>query len=423
MSEVVSARAVAPRADAVHNEPRSSAGGDAVVLLGSRAAMFAATTICLIAITRILGPAQYGLYAAAGAVSAAVQAFGFLGLDQLYLRGDVDDAELRAASMHVALLQIILVAVAAFCWPNLTLTARLCTIALGIGQATISMRLPWYYEPQRRLQFRIRARREVGAFSLMQAAVIAVVVTGHGALAASVAAMAAGLFLVLVSRAQIGARAAWSVHRSWQLLRAGTPFVFSTAFYTLYMEVDVGLLAALTAPAVVAQYAAAYTFVTAAAVLPVALNADVLRPHLYRATGAAARRALVRYFAWLSVGLGLASGLAVYLLGPIATRVLYGHRYEAAAALVTVLAVALPFHYFNSWAANILVGVRRLREVLAVQATLAASNIACNLLLIPRMGARGAAIATVGTEVLGLILYVACVTRGRGRRSLKRQRN
>jgi O-antigen/teichoic acid export membrane protein len=386
-----------------------------MLLLGSRAGMFLASTVCVIALTRILGPAQYGIYAAAVAITTAVQAFGFMGLDQLYLRGDVDEAELRTASMHVALLQIVLVAVAAAGWPNLSMTARVCTVAMGIGQATIAMRLPWYYTPQRRLQFAVRARREVAAFALTQLAVVAVVVIGQGVLAAGLAAMVAGLFLVAVSRAQVGPRAVWSLRKSWQLLRAGSPFVFSTAFYTLYMEVDVALLAALTVPAVVAQYSVAYTFVTAAAVLPIALNADVLRPHLYRTSTPTARRRLLRDFAWLTVGLGVTAGLVVYLFGPLATHVLYGRRYDAAGALVIILAIALPFHYLNSWAANLLVGVRRLREVVTVQAVLAAANIACNLGLIPALGARGAAIATVGTESVGVGLYVACLLRRRGK--------
>jgi O-antigen/teichoic acid export membrane protein len=154
--------------------------------------------------------------------------------------------------------------------------------------------------------------------------------------------------------------------------------------------------------------------VTAAAVLPIALNADVLRPHLYRTATAAARRTLLTYFAWLSLGLGLAAGLLVYFLGPLATHIMYGRRYEAAGVLVTLLAIALPFHYFNSWASNMLVGVRRLRTVVGVQAALAAGNIACNLVLIPRLGARGAAIATVGTECLGVCLFIAALAYRRG---------
>jgi O-antigen/teichoic acid export membrane protein len=379
------------------------------VLLGSRALIFAASTASLVAVARVLGPAEYGVLAAAGAISLTVQAFGALGLDQLYLRGDVGDGELRGGSMHVSLLQIAAVAVAAGCWPQLSIVARLCTVALGISQATATMRLPWLLVPHRRLQFAVRARREVASFLLTQCVIVAVVVTGHGPLAAAALAVPAGLFLVAVSGAQVGERPPTSLRRSWHLLCAGLPFVFSSVFYTLYLQVDAALLAALVAPAVVAQYSVAYSFVIAAAVIPVALNNDVLRPHLYRAAGPEPRAALTRRFAWLSLALGFAAGLSIFFLGPLATRLLYGHRYAAAGVLTSILAVALPFHYFNSWAGNILLAARRLREVVAVQAALTCGNIAANLILIPRLGAQGAAIATVGTEAAGLCLYVACL--------------
>lgn len=386
---------------------RSTAGSDAAVLLLSRAVMFAASTASLIAVARILGPEQYGVFAAAGAIALTAQAFGALGLEQLYLRGDADERDLRSASMHVAMLQVLAVVAAAAAWPHLSATARLCTAALGVSQATATMRLPWLLVPQRRLKFGVRARREAAAFLLTQVVIVTAVVLGQGALGAAVLAATAGLFLVAATRAQVGARAAMSLRQSGRLVRAGLPFALSSVFYTVYFQVDAALLAALAAPAAVAQYAVAYSFVAAAAVVPVALNNDVLRPHLYRAATAGARAALARRFAGLSLGLGIAAGVAVYVLGPMATRLLYGHRYAAAGVLVSILALALPFHFVNSWAGNILVGAGRVRAVVAVQAALTCANIAANLILIPMLGARGAAIATVGTEAVGLCLYAA----------------
>ncbi|MGH7686711.1 MAG: oligosaccharide flippase family protein [Candidatus Dormibacteria bacterium] len=392
---------------------RGSAHTDAAILVGSRAVMFAASTAALVAVARILGPAEYGVLAVAGAISLAVQAFGALGLDQLYLRGDVDEAELRAASLTMGLLQAAVVVVAAACWPQLSVVARLCTVALGVSQATATMRMPWLLVPQRQLRFKVRARREVAAFVLIQLVIVAAVVSGFGPLVASVLAMAAGVFLIAMSRAQVGARTTVSPRRLWRLLVGGVPFVLSSIFYTLYLQVDAALLAALAAPAIVAQYSVAYSFVAAAAVLPVALNNDVLRPHLYRAVTAQARASLARRFAALSVVLGLIAGASVFFLGPIATQLLYGHRYAPAGALVMILAVALPFHYVNSWAGNMLVATMRMRELVAVQGILTVGNITANLLVIPGLGARGVAIVTVGTEAAGVALYACLLLRRR----------
>ena len=390
---------------------RGSAGADAAILVGSRAIMFAASTASLVAIARILGPAEYGVLAVAGAIALAVQAFGTLGLDQLYLRGDVDDAELRAASLTVGLLQVAVVVVAAVCWPHLSLVTRVSTVALGVTQATATVRMPWLLVPHRQLRFAVRARREVAAFVLTQLAIVAAVVIGLGPLVAAVLAMAAGVFLIAVSRAQVGARALVSPSRLARLVASGLPFVLSSVFYTLYLQVDAALLAALAAPAIVAQYSVAYSFLTAAAVLPIALNNDVLRPHLYRAATAHAKASLARRFAALSIALGLLAGALVFLLGPLATQLLYGHRYAPAGAVVMILAVALPFHYVNSWAGNMLVAATRLRALVTVQALLTLANIAANLVVIPSLGARGAAIVTVGTEAAGVAMYSCLLLR------------
>lgn len=390
-----------------------SAGTDAAILVGSRAIMFAASTAALVAVARILGPAEYGLLAVAGAIALAVQAFGALGIDQLYLRGDVDDAELRGVSLTIGLLQAAIVVIAAAAWPQLSVTARLCTVALGVSQATASLRMPWLLAPQRQLRFAARARREVAAFLLTQLVIVAAVVSGLGPLVAAVLALAAGIFLVAISGAQVGKRTTASPRRLWRLLHAGVPFVLSSIFYTLYLQVDAALLAALATPAIVAQYSVAYSFVTAAAVLPVALNNDVLRPHLYRSSSEHARAGLARRFAALSVVLGLIAGALVFFAGPFATRVLYGHSYAAAGSLVMILALALPFHYVNSWAGNMLVAAARMRALVAVQAVLTLGNITANLLVIPRLGARGAAIVTIATEAAGVALYACLLLRRR----------
>lgn len=413
MAELVDVQESSPPAIA-RPRVRGSAGTDSAVLVGSRAIMFAASTASLVAVARILGPAEYGVLAVAGAISLAVQAFGVLGLDQLYLRGDVDESELRTASLTIGVLQAAIVAIAAACWPQLSAVARLCTVALGVTQAAATIRMPWLLVPHRQLRFAVRARREVVAFVLTQLVIVAAVVSGFGPLVAAVMAMAAGVLLIAVSRAQAGARTSVSVRRLWRLVAAGLPFVLSSIFYTLYLQVDAALLAALATPAIVAQYSVAYSFVAAAAVLPVALNNDVLRPHLYRAVTAQARASLARRFAAVSVVLGLTAGVLVFFLGPIATQIFYGHRYAPAGALVMILAVALPFHYANSWAGNILVATMRMRELVAVQGILTLGNIAANLLVIPSLGARGAAIVTVGTEAAGVALY-GCLLLRRGR--------
>ena len=114
----------------------------------------------------------------------------------------------------------------------------------------------------------------------------------------------------------------------------------------------------------------------------------------------------------LALGLPVSLGVAA-VATPLVT-VLFGGDFVDSAPLLRVLILGtLPLFWVNL-AGHALIAMRRVWPLVAVYAGAAAINVALNLVLIPRYGAAGAAVATVACEWLNLAAVVVLVRRGFG---------
>ena len=116
---------------------------------------------------------------------------------------------------------------------------------------------------------------------------------------------------------------------------------------------------------------------------------------------------------WMAVGSFPVFAATSSLAQPL-TLLLYGERYAASAEWLQILAVAYYFNValgFNNLTLKIL---GRLRFTLAIDALAIACNLALALVLVPRHGALGAALATAGAMVLQNLLSQAGLRRAGG---------
>ncbi len=374
----------------------------------------------LVVIGRILGPSRFGIYTSATAILAVVLFFGYLGLDQLYLRGGIDEAQLNVASAQAAIIVGGLTVMTAALWPGIGTSTRVCILLLGVVVACDQFRLPYVLEPQRRLDFGRRGLRELKLRALVLGGGLSALAVSQEAVPVATGAAIGAILTLLGTR-----RGGWSIRAlretTWNatrtVFRAGLPYAISSALYTAYFRVDMALLASLRDPRDVGIYGAAYSLVAAAAFVPIVLNIDLLRTRLYQLDPRSSdARGLHRRFGILSLGIGVLATLGFELLGPAAIHIGYGPEYEAAKPLVRILGLAMVPHVINSWGASVLIASGRLRVALTIQAGMLVTNVVGNLILIPGYGARGAAIMTVGTESVGLILYLAALRRLRSSR-------
>ncbi|HXE57639.1 MAG TPA: flippase [Gemmatimonadales bacterium] len=151
-------------------------------------------------------------------------------------------------------------------------------------------------------------------------------------------------------------------------------------------------------------YTAAYTFVSFGVNLGLAYSLSLL-PSLTRlGTEPAARTALyqtavVQVFA---VSLPVAVG-GQLLAGPL-LELVFGTRYAPAGPALALLGWSVPLSLVRDVPIIALMAIGREDKVLRVTALAAGLNLCLNLALIPRYGMAGAALATVATEAVRLVI-------------------
>ena len=95
-------------------------------------------------------------------------------------------------------------------------------------------------------------------------------------------------------------------------------------------------------------------------------------------------------------------------------RLAAGARFEPAAPVLALLAISIPLTAGAGVLRQVLLATDRQQYDLVVVVLGAVSNAGLNLLLIPRLGLAGAALATITGEAVVLVaaIVVAVVTRG-----------
>lgn len=244
---------------------------------------------------------------------------------------------------------------------------------------------------------------------VVQVVLTALVITAGGGLLAVIAVN------VVTSAGQLVA--AWGVYR-WRfhvlaqtaspplvdLLRRAAPFALAAVFAALQMRVNVVQLEQVAGAEAVGYYSAASRFVDAARLLPNALFAALL-PAL--ATLAAEPPLLRRTFRQALAGLigfGLLAALVtVPLAGPVITLT-YGAAFQPAVPALHLLMGSLLFALPRGGVTLYLYALGREHHVNVVNGIGIGVQIVLNAWLIPGLGVSGAALTTIISEAVILLL-------------------
>ncbi|MAE70135.1 MAG: hypothetical protein CME06_06660 [Gemmatimonadetes bacterium] len=388
--------------------------GDTAALAASAAAATAIRGIVALALVRYLGPADYGALAAAVALATLACYMVDLGTGYNVIRAisrtpkeapaHLGNALLATAIALVALTALLNGVVWSFDYPS---GARMLMPLLGVGLLLQSARAP-FHGALRAIGRAGRSAISEGSGALILGAMCAAgvllgqplgyfgvmhLVTGIGGFAVA-AAMTLRLLLPRPRPAALPA-----------FVKAGLPFAASSVFYVIYGQIDTVMLANMRGAAEVGIYSAAYKLVALMNLVPAALSAAIL-PRAF-ALGPTARNRLralfganARYLAAIAIPVAATIGI---FAGPI-REILMGEAYAGTELLLRILAIQIVLRFLSYAPADALYALGRERSRVAIQGSAAAVNIVLNLMLIPRIGAAGAAIATVATEVLVLAL-------------------
>lgn len=119
---------------------------------------------------------------------------------------------------------------------------------------------------------------------------------------------------------------------------------------------------------------------------------------------------LLKNSIWIMLAASMALAFGISAVAPEFVPVFLGEGYEPCVGIMTFLVVIIPvISVTNVIGKQYLLPLSRDREYTLSLIVGAAFNVAVNVILIPRMGAAGAAIGTIAAEVSILVVQVACV--------------
>jgi O-antigen/teichoic acid export membrane protein len=241
----------------------------------------------------------------------------------------------------------------------------------------------------------------------------AVVFFGLGAVGAAWAYLAsyatAGLLgtVYLVRRTPLFGRGSGVNLKTRELFAFSLPLVFSAIISSVYQDIDTLLLGYFAISTDVGIYNVVYSL---AKLLLVGLQAvgfifmPVLSGLHEDGDETGMRRLYQIVTKWLFSGT-LPLFLVVALFPTMTIKITFGPEYLPAADVLPVLAVAFFTHAVLGPNNQMLTSIGKTRTILYDTVAAAALNLALNIVLIPRYGLLGAAVATAGSYVLLNALY------------------
>lgn len=424
MGQAIDPGSGASGAEAPDRSPRvRGLVANAGMMVGARYVVAALGWIGTLVIVRSLSVPQFGQFSFVFSLILLIAVFADLGIGRLSLKGLLDkDGDpvafagtlvvLRAVMGTVTYAAAVVFVIVTGYPPEVVRAMLVAGLALVIAT------------PSRAVEAVFQAHFRLGpvaianvAGQLAQLALTAAVAVGGGSVVWFAIPAVAGEMVIFawklasVRRIQsIRLNFDWSAWR--QLLAEAAPLALGSIMATLYYRVDSVMLSKLDTFSSVGIYSVAYKFVDLVHYLPKALMVPVLAmlvrswPDDVHRFAETFRRA---FLILVLAGTLVAVEFAVFA-EPLIT-LLYGSRYSTGADAGRLVVAAECIGGLGMLAFTVLVAMGRNR--LYPFATLAglAVNVGLNLVLIPRASYFGAAVATLVTEVLVVVMLIVPVAR------------
>ncbi len=383
--------------------------GNSIWLMGDRLVRMGLGLLVGVWVARYLGPDGYGSLSFAGSYVMLFSALALFGLESIVVRELVHHPEAEQAILGTTGLIRAAAGLLAYLGAIVTLlvirpgdrTALLLVALLGsslLAQAVEVSDL-WF---QSRVLSRYTVLCRTSAFIISSCLKVLLVLSSASlvaiAAATAVEALFAALLLVLTHARFSGAGIlTWRWDRSWfrRLLTGSVPMVLSGVVLMVYLRIDQVMLGAMASQAELGLYAAAVRISEVWYFVPTAIVSSVF-PGLValRSTDPVQFEQKLQQLYNLLAFLGYAVALPVTFIAPWLVQLLFGSAYLAAAPLLSVLIWAGLFANLSVVRNAHFIALDWGRSLLWATSLGATANVLLNLLLIPRYGALGAAVAT-----------------------------
>jgi O-antigen/teichoic acid export membrane protein len=367
---------------------------------------------------RMLGPAELGAWSATAATSSIILGFTLLGIDSpLARRMAIEPARTSEWLGHgvgirlfisLPLSWVLILLVSMLNYQGIVAPIFAATYALYAGFGNIAgllsracqilQHFSWQYIPLL-----------MGTLPGLLAAFIWVK-NGGGLLEVVICTTAGqlvglvGLSLAMHKVANLRPRYAWQAWKS--LLTESWPLAVSTPFLAAYSRVDSVLLLNLKGTESVGYYSAAYGFFMAFCGLASGVQTAMF-PAIagsYEESPSSAYRLFKQGLRWMLM-LAICGIVGTIFFGRWALVLVYGESFGVSAPTLEVLMIASIFLLLNNTYGMTLNAIGQQRLVLYLTIGGLFTNVLANILLIPNFDFIGAALATLITE--GVVLMIA----------------
>ncbi|NNE78039.1 MAG: flippase [Pricia sp.] len=191
------------------------------------------------------------------------------------------------------------------------------------------------------------------------------------------------------------------------IFKEAWPFGMANLFAFIYVQSDVIMVKYLSGDAEAGHYNVGYVILTAVLIIPAILFGKFLLPKYHRWSNHDIQKfyAIYKKSNVIMLVTGILAMLGILSLSQAIIPLVFGQDYQASVSLVNVLALSIPISFLAYSVGATLVTNEHMKLKVILMGLVAVFNIFCNLLLIPKYGAKGAAIATVASNFVLLILY------------------
>jgi len=386
-------------------------------LIGGKIAQMILNLVVGLLTARHLGPSNYGIINYANAYIAFFSSLCTLGINNILVKELIDNPKregeilgssilLRLVSSLFSVLTILgIVSIADRNDPGTILVVSLCSISVLFQVFDV-----FNYWFQSRLHSKISAAASLTAYTITAAYKVYLVVTGkpvaYFALSTSVDVFCLALILYLCYRKYGGQRLTASFSVAKQLLSRSCHFILPGLMVAVYGQTDKMMLKQMISDAEIGYYATASTicgmwcFVLSAVI-------DSVYPSIMQSNKNGNEKEFERLnktlYAIIFYASAFVSLLFTVLAEPV-VRILYGEAYLPAVTPLRIITWYTAFSYLgvarNAW----IVGKNKQKYLIWIYLSAALSNIVMNLLLIPVWGASGAALASLATQFITVLV-------------------
>ncbi len=411
---------VETRTAATHSP--ASVGRNAAILAAAtlfcKAGSFAVVPFILRAFSR----QDYGAYSAAFAYAGLLGMFAYFGMNPIVIR-DIARGE-RAKGwvlFHCTALRVVFLAASAVGLvilgyfqhfsPLMWTLAWTAFAVMSFDAVSGALKASMQAEGRFGLMASVEVVRKAGQWILA----IAVILAGAGITMLALAAAAAGLVsmfaaLYMGMSRQDFADMGFAPQYAVRMLRLAAPMGVSAAFLLALERVDIWVLDSLRGVEEVGIYAAGTAFKPDFLVQSVVWALMPLAFQLGKENRAALASAVTRTARYLLI-IGAFIAIGFFSGGGTVLPLLAGGQYMDSIWVFRLMGLSVPFVFVSFLYLHALTAVDRQAVAMAIFAGGLAVNVVIDLALVPSMGATGAIIGTLSTEILIAVAAFFCVRR------------